>query len=105
MVPIGVKKGGTDLPEENTMCDLHSTEPLLRAFVSRSRDILGDNLLGIYLHGSAVMGCFHPTGSDVDLLAVTEREPSDGEKRIFLCGLLPLSGETPCQGIETSVVA
>ena len=50
------------------------------------------------------MGCFHPAGSDVDLLAVTERDPSDGEKRVFLSSLLLLSRETPCAGIETSVV-
>ena len=77
---------------------------LLEAYVSLCRRAFGENLCGVYLHGSAVMGCFHPTGSDVDLLAVTEREPSDGEKRVFLDSLLPLSGGTPCQGIETSVV-
>lgn len=77
---------------------------LLMAYVSLCRRAFGENLRGVYLHGSAVMGCFHPTGSDADLLAVTEREPADGEKRIFLCGLLPLSFETPCRGIETSVV-
>jgi len=30
--------------------------------------ILGNNLTGIYLHGSAVMGCFQPGKSDIDLL-------------------------------------
>ena len=28
-------------------------------FVKQSQEILGDNLVGIYLHGSAVMGCFN----------------------------------------------
>ena len=28
------------------------------AFVRESREILGENLVGVYLHGSAVMGCF-----------------------------------------------
>ena len=32
---------------------------LLKSFVAQSQNILGDNLVGIYLHGSAVMGCFN----------------------------------------------
>ena len=77
---------------------------LTEGYVSLCLRAFGENLCGVYLHGSAAFGCFHPTGSDVDLLAVTEREPSDREKRVFLDGLLPLSRETPCAGIETSVV-
>ncbi|MBZ0288557.1 MAG: DUF4111 domain-containing protein [Anaerolineae bacterium] len=33
--------------------------------------VLGDNLTGIYLHGSLAMGCFNPARSDIDLLVVT----------------------------------
>lgn len=33
--------------------------------------LLGDNLIGIYLHGSLAFGCFNPQRSDIDLLAVT----------------------------------
>lgn len=33
-------------------------EKLLNAFVEASQKILEDNLVGIYLHGSASMGCF-----------------------------------------------
>ena len=29
-------------------------------FTKESKRILGDNLVGVYLHGSAVMGCFNP---------------------------------------------
>ncbi|WP_300783397.1 hypothetical protein [uncultured Acetatifactor sp.] len=34
-------------------------EAITEAFVAESREILGENLVGIYLHGSAVMGCFN----------------------------------------------
>lgn len=34
-------------------------EGLTKDFVERSQAILGNNLVGIYLHGSAVMGCFN----------------------------------------------
>ena len=33
---------------------------LINKFVNRSKDILKENLVGIYLHGSSVMGCFNP---------------------------------------------
>jgi streptomycin 3"-adenylyltransferase len=34
------------------------------------RDLLRDNLLGIYLHGSLAMGCFSPGQSDLDVLVI-----------------------------------
>ena len=43
---------------------------LLNRFVEQSEEILQDNLTGIYLHGSAVMGCFNPAKSDLDLIVV-----------------------------------
>lgn len=44
--------------------------PLLREFTAGCRAILGGELVGIYLHGSAAMGCFRAAVSDLDLLAV-----------------------------------
>ncbi|HYO48454.1 MAG TPA: aminoglycoside adenylyltransferase domain-containing protein [Chloroflexia bacterium] len=32
--------------------------------------ILGDNLVGVYLHGSLAMGCFNPERSDIDAIVV-----------------------------------
>lgn len=43
--------------------------------------ILGDNLIGVYLHGSLAMGCFNPDRSDLDLLAVTYEGMSLDTKR------------------------
>ena len=45
-------------------------DKLLNEFVEKSKEILGDNLVGIYLHGSSVMGCFNPKKSDLDLIIV-----------------------------------
>lgn len=39
---------------------------------------LGDDLLGLYVHGSWVTGDFSPARSDLDLLAVLSLEPSEG---------------------------
>ena len=41
---------------------------------------IGDSLVGIYLHGSAVLGCFGP-GSDIDLLLVLSAPTSLHTKR------------------------
>lgn len=53
---------------------------------------LGDDLVGVYLHGSLVLGCFNPQRSDVDVLAIT-RSALDDESRWRLAPtLLRLSG-------------
>lgn len=36
-------------------------EDLLVRFVELNREILGENLVGVYLHGSFMMDCFDPT--------------------------------------------
>ena len=43
---------------------------LINSYVSHSKEILGENLVGIYLHGSLAMGCFNPQKSDIDLIIV-----------------------------------
>jgi hypothetical protein len=53
---------------------------------------VGDDLVGIYLHGSLAMGSFLPVGSDVNLLAVSERPMSLSTKWRVVQVLLRLSG-------------
>jgi streptomycin 3"-adenylyltransferase len=52
---------------------------------------LGPAVLGVYLHGSAVLGRLRPR-SDLDLLAVTARSADDDERGRLLDGLLAISG-------------
>jgi predicted nucleotidyltransferase len=54
-------------------------------------DVLGDDLVGMYLHGSAVLGGGGPH-SDVDVLAVAKRRTTAEEKGRLLDLLLTLSG-------------
>ena len=42
--------------------------------------ILGDVLVGVYLHGSLVLGCFNPQQSDIDIVAVTRRGTTQDER-------------------------
>lgn len=77
---------------------------VLRRLTEMSIDVLGDNLVGVYLHGSAAMGCFCPEKSDLDLILVVEEEIADTVKLEFLRNLLRLNGEAPAKGIELSIV-
>jgi predicted nucleotidyltransferase len=60
-------------------------------FADALQALLGENLAGVYLHGSLTMGCFNPQRSDIDLLAVTEWEPTPEAKRDIAALLLRFS--------------
>ncbi|MEV7192420.1 aminoglycoside adenylyltransferase family protein [Streptomyces sp. NPDC093510] len=56
------------------------------------RDVLGaHDVVGIYLHGSAVLGGLRPH-SDVDILVVARRRTTAGQRQALTDGLLALSG-------------
>lgn len=71
------------------------------------QSILGDNLVGIYLHGSAVIDGPYPT-SDLDVLVVVHRRTSADDKRALLDVLRASSGRTaepgPDRPIELDIV-
>lgn len=77
---------------------------LTDGFVEQSRRILQDNLTGIYLHGSAVMGCFNPRKSDIDLIVVVNRPLSDPDKKAYMDMVVRYNALGPAKGIEMSVV-
>ena len=77
---------------------------LLEEFVYGSKEIFGENLTGIYLHGSAVMGCFNPEKSDLDLLVVIREDISDETKLRFMYMVVELNKQAPPKGLELSVV-
>lgn len=82
---------------------MDSLENVTESFVKQSREILGDHLVGIYLHGSAAMGCFHEK-SDIDLLVVVDAALSDEMKRRYMDMVVELNTGAPEKGIELSVV-
>lgn len=67
----------------------------IQTFCQQSQTILGDDLVGIYLHGSLATGCFNPDRSDIDLLVVTLQPMSLEIKRQIIDQLLSLSN-APC---------
>jgi len=83
---------------------LIDTEELLKRFTNESKRIIGDDLAGIYLHGSLAMGCFNPDRSDIDLIVVTAGPMTFETKRKFLEMTAELNALGPAKGIEMSVV-
>lgn len=71
-------------------------EQQIAAVTALLRQVLGEGLAAVYLHGSAVGGGLHPQ-SDLDLLAVTEAVLTDAQRRALLAGLLALSGRHPAR--------
>ena len=64
----------------------------------------GENLTGIYLHGSVAFGCFRWEKSDIDFLVVVKEELPHGIKRRLMDLILRLSESAPPKGLEMSVV-
>lgn len=76
----------------------------LDSFVAKNVEILKDNLVGVYLHGSYAMGCFNPHNSDFDFLIVVVEPLSKETKREYLDACLFFNKEAPEKGIELSIV-
>lgn len=85
-----------DAPEDQT-----------ERIVNAIRAVLGDSVLGAYLHGSAVLGGLRPA-SDIDILAITTRSTTLDEKRALLALLMPISGRGDLTGrsrpVELTIV-
>ena len=71
---------------------------------ARTADLLGHALVGVYLHGSAVLGGYAPSRSDIDLLVVTTG-PLDHDPKQQLCHELAAPAlPCPATGLELSIV-
>jgi predicted nucleotidyltransferase len=76
------------------------------AVVQLVKSVIEPKLVGLYLHGSAVLGGLRP-GSDLDILAVVNRRTTIAERRRLVHGLLPLSGRRarpPARPLELTIV-
>ncbi len=65
-------------------------------------DVLGDAVLGIYLHGSAVFGGLQAR-SDLDVAAVISRPSTGDQRRELIERLMPMSGRGDPSGRSRSV--
>ncbi|MBI5668900.1 MAG: DUF4111 domain-containing protein [Chloroflexi bacterium] len=64
-----------------------SVKHQVNRFVQAVSRVVGDNLIGVYLHGSLAMGCFNPARSDLDLLFLVQDDlsPATGRDLALLC--------------------
>ncbi|MFF3418418.1 aminoglycoside adenylyltransferase family protein [Streptomyces sp. NPDC002698] len=66
--------------------------------------VLGQDVLGTYLHGSGVLGGLRPA-SDVDVLVISRRRMDEQDRRTLLGGLLRISGSrNKARPVELTVV-
>lgn len=79
-------------------------DELLAKIAKQYEQILHDNLVGIYVHGSIGFGCFHWNSSDIDFIIVVEKPISKDTKLQLLQVLVELIDVTPPKGFEMSVV-
>jgi len=70
----------------------------------RLHQLLGENLTGIYLHGSLAFGCFHPDSSDIDILIVVHDRLEVATKRRIARALIAFARDAPKKGPELSIV-
>lgn len=84
-----------------------TVEIQIERLVAGVHETLRKDLLGAYLHGSAVLGGLRPR-SDIDVIVVTTRRTTSEEKRSLVDLLLGLSGRGaaggPSRPIELDVV-
>ena len=57
---------------------------LIDSFVQQNQLLLGSRLVGVYLHGSAVMGCFNAQKSDLDFIIVIQDDLPAAVKRQYM---------------------
>lgn len=67
-------------------------------------DILQDNFVGMYVHGSIALGCFNPVSSDIDYVCVVHTEPDDEAKRRILEATLEMDAYAPKKGLEMHIL-
>lgn len=79
-------------------------EDLINGFIEQSKEILRENLVGVYLHGSLAMGCFNPKRSDIDLIIVVNEPLSDSIKKAYMAMVVEHNARGPVKGIEMSIV-
>ena len=79
-------------------------EEVIGELIEQTKEILKTNLIGIYLHGSAAMGCFNPAKSDIDLIIIVKDNMSKKIKRELMDCIVELNDRAPAKGLEISIV-
>lgn len=77
---------------------------LLEHIKNEYLSVLGDTMIGFYVHGSLAFGCFSWERGDLDFLVVVTAEPTLQQKCALIRILLDADPSAPEKGFEMSVV-
>ena len=77
---------------------------LMEVISEKYNELLGKNLVGIYVHGSIGFGCFSWDRSDIDFIVVINEPISQQTKLQLLRVLTDLEKQAPPKGFEMSIV-
>jgi len=67
-------------------------------------ELLHNNLVGIYVHGSIAFNCFNWEKSDIDFIAVVRETIQDDIKNEIIKETLRINKNAPQKGLEMSIV-
>ncbi len=81
-----------------------NARPLLEHIKNEYLTILGDSMIGFYVHGSYAFGCLSWERSDLDFLVVVTTEPTHAQKCALIGVLLDADADAPEKGFEMSIV-
>jgi streptomycin 3"-adenylyltransferase len=82
----------------------HSAARYLEALTAEATAVLGERLVGVYAHGSLLLGGYLPTRSDIDVLVVVADPLSPDEQADLAARLTEDALPCPAVGLELSVV-
>jgi len=78
--------------------------PILQQIKENCVEVIQDNLVGIYVHGSIAFNCFRWENSDIDYIVVVNRALSNNVKNELMKETVQISKSAPPGGLEMSVV-
>ena len=84
--------------------DMSDADKIVQYIKEKYQEILKENLVGIYLHGSLAADCFHWETSDIDFLVAVNEEPAVEKKIALVEVLYALKKDAPPAGFEMSVM-
>ena len=73
---------------------------LIDVLTERYQEILGDNFVGLYVHGSYAMSGFNPLKSDLDYIIVCSSVPDIAVKKAIMDTTIAFERMAPAKGLE-----
>lgn len=99
------------MPTKKQKCYNYKNSPpeiklAIKEIIESLKNILQDNLVGVYLHGSLAMGCFNPEYSDIDFLIVAGNKLDFETKRNIIDSIIRISKskKLPKKEVEFTII-